>query len=72
MCIGMTLRAITARLYVAGAGAPAIAASVADLRDTWEHTAFLLERMQSSEATVAAEQSGLRDRKARKLLRTSI
>ena len=38
--------------------------AVADLRDTWEATSFLLERMQSSEATVAAEEAGLRDRKA--------
>ena len=38
--------------------------AVADLRDAWEATSFLLERMQSSEATVAAEEAGLRDRKA--------
>ena len=40
--------------------------AVADLRDAWEATSFLLERMQSSEATVAAEEAGLRDRKAPK------
>lgn len=39
-----------------------IDATVKDLRDTWEATSFALERLQSSEATVAAEQTGLRDR----------
>lgn len=38
--------------------------AVKDLRDTWEATSFALERMQSSEATVKAEEAGLRDRQA--------
>ena len=53
-----------ASISVAGVDAPLIAGDVADLRDTWERTSFLLERMQSSEATVEAEQAGLRNRKA--------
>jgi phosphoribosylformylglycinamidine synthase len=39
-------------------------AAVADLRDTWEATSFALERLQSSEATVAAEEASLRLRAA--------
>ena len=38
--------------------------AVKDLRDIWEATSFALERMQSSEATVKAEEAGLRDRQA--------
>jgi len=62
--IGKTTADGIASVKVDGAPDAVIEGSVADLRDTWEHTSFLLERMQSSEATVAAEQSGLRDRKA--------
>jgi phosphoribosylformylglycinamidine synthase len=55
-----------ASISVAGTDAPLVTGTVADLRDTWEHTSFLLERMQSSEATVTAEQSGLKHRSAPK------
>lgn len=34
------------------------------LRDAWEETSFRLERLQASEATVAAEQAGLAKRTA--------
>ena len=46
------------------AGTPQINDSTAALRDAWEETSFVLERLQSSEETVSAEQSGLKDRKA--------
>ena len=61
--IGKTTADGVASVKVDGSDAK-IEGSVADFRDAWEHTSFLLERMQSSEATVAAEQTGLRDRKA--------
>ncbi|PNH07785.1 putative phosphoribosylformylglycinamidine synthase, chloroplastic/mitochondrial [Tetrabaena socialis] len=48
------------------AGAPAVSGDVAALRDSWEETSFVLERMQSSEETVSQEQAGLKDAKAPK------
>lgn len=66
--IGKTTADGKASVSVAGSGgdggAPLVTGAVADLRDTWERTSFLLDRMQSSEATVAAEEAGLRHRKA--------
>jgi len=70
---GVTCRAIgdvtedgMISVAVADGGEAVVAGAVADFRDAWEHTSFLLERMQSSEATVAAEQGGLRERKVPK------
>jgi phosphoribosylformylglycinamidine synthase len=45
-------------------GQPAISGHVAQLRDAWETTAFKLERLQSSAATVAQEEAGLASRRA--------
>ena len=45
-------------------GEVVIADTVAALRDAWEATSFQLERMQSCEATVAAEEAGLATRAA--------
>ncbi|CAL6385891.1 unnamed protein product [Bathycoccus prasinos] len=38
--------------------------TTANLRDVWEHTSFELEKLQSSNKTVAMEKAGLRNRKA--------
>ena len=38
--------------------------TTANLRDMWEHTSFELEKLQSSNKTVAMEKNGLRNRKA--------
>ncbi len=48
------------------AGAPAVAGDVGALRDVWEETSFVLERLQCAEECVAQEQAGLRDAKAPK------
>lgn len=42
---------------------PLLTAPMTELRDVWEETSFALERLQSSPATVAAEQAGLRHRR---------
>ena len=63
--VGKTTSDGKASVSVAGGGdAPLVAGAVADLRDTWERTSFALERLQSSEKTVAAEEAGLKNRKA--------
>ena len=66
---GVTARDVGAstsdgRAVVRVGDAVAVDAAVADLRDAWEATSFALERLQSSEATVAAEEASLRTRAA--------
>ena len=66
---GVTARDVGAstsdgRAIVRVGDAVVVDASVADLRDSWEATSFALERLQSSEATVAAEEVSLRTRAA--------
>lgn len=46
------------------AGAAQIRGGTAELRDVWEATSFALERLQSAEECVDAEQQGLKSRKA--------
>ena len=46
------------------AGKKVIDDTVANLRDAWEFTSFELEKLQSSNKTVAVEKAGLRNRKA--------
>jgi phosphoribosylformylglycinamidine synthase len=41
-----------------------VSGSTAALRDIWEETSFALERLQSAEECVDAEQRGLKHRKA--------
>ncbi|PNW79730.1 hypothetical protein CHLRE_08g364800v5 [Chlamydomonas reinhardtii] len=48
------------------AGAPAVTGDVAALRDVWEETSFVLERLQCAEECVAQEQAGLKTAKAAK------
>ena len=50
------------RVEVRVAGEAQVAGSVQELRDAWEDTSFKLERLQSAEECVAAEQAGLKDR----------
>jgi phosphoribosylformylglycinamidine synthase len=45
-------------------GQQAVSGSTAALRDVWEETSFALERLQSAEECVEAEQQGLKHRKA--------
>lgn len=47
-------------------GHPQISGDVGVLRDVWEETSFVLERMQAAEECVAQEQAGLKDAKAPK------
>ncbi|GLC44010.1 hypothetical protein PLESTB_000219600 [Pleodorina starrii] len=46
------------------AGSAAVAGDVGELRDAWEETSFVLERLQAAEECVASEQAGLRTAKA--------
>jgi phosphoribosylformylglycinamidine synthase len=52
------------RVDIAVGGVSAVSGHVAELRDAWEATAFELERLQASPATVAQEQKGLAARRA--------
>jgi phosphoribosylformylglycinamidine synthase len=52
------------RVNIAVGGVPAVSGHVSELRDAWEATAFELERLQASPATVAQEQKGLASRRA--------
>lgn len=52
------------RVEVSVGGASAVSGKMTELRGVWDSTAFALERLQASPATVAQEEAGMASRKA--------